>query len=337
MEITLIGIDLAKNVLQICGVNQAGKQVFNRAVKRHQVLGFLAQLPDVPVAMEACSGSNYWGRTLQALGREVLLLSPQHVKPFVKGNKNDRNDAFAICEAAARPNMRFVPPRSVEQTDMMLAHRVRERLVHQRTTLMNQLRGLLQEYGVVLAPGREKLRNQLPDILEDAENGLSTAARSCFAQMQQEWVELDSLISSYERSIRRQCRENEASKRLTGIKGIAEITATAIVAYAGNGAQFRSGRHFSANLGLVPKEHSSGGRQKLGSITKRGNRYIRKLLVQGAWSIIRHLKTANDQLSLWAKKVIDRRGKQIGAVALANKLARISWAMLYKQQSFKAA
>src|SRR5690554_5524042 len=172
MQVSLIGIDLAKSVFQICGVNQAGKQVFNRAIKRHQVLDFLANQPDVPVAMEACSGSNYWGRTLQAQGRKVLLIPPQHVKPFVKGNKNDRNDAFAICEAAARPRMTFVQPRTIEQTDMVLAHRVRERLVHERTTLMNQLRGLLQEYGIVVAPGKENLRNQLPDLLEDAENGL---------------------------------------------------------------------------------------------------------------------------------------------------------------------
>lgn len=337
MKVTLIGIDLAKNIFQICAVNQAGKQVFNRAVKRHQALSFLMQLPDVPIAMEACSGSNHLGRTLQGLGRKVLLISPQHVKPFVTGNKNDRNDAFAICEAANRPNIRFILPRSVEQTDMMLAHRVRERLVHQRTTLMNQLRGLMQEYGIVVVPGKEKLRKQLPDILEDAENGLNTAARACFQQMQEEWAELEKRIIVYERSIKRQSRENEGCQRLMGIKGIAEITSTAIVAYAGNGAQFRSARHFAANLGLVPKEHSSGGRQRLGSITKRGNGYIRKLLVQGAWSIIRHLKTSNDRLSQWVKKVIDRRGKQIAAVALANKLARISWAILYKQQNFRAA
>lgn len=335
MQITLLGIDLAKNVFQICAVNKAGKQIFNRSVKRDQVLGFIAQQPDVPIAMEACSGSNYWGRTLQAMGRQVLLIPPQHVKPFVKGNKNDRNDAFAICEAAGRPGMRFVPPRTLDQTDMMLVHRIRERLVHQRTTLMNQLRGLLQEYGIVLAQGRERLRHQLPDILEDAENGLSIVARAYFQQMLEEWTELDARITGYDRSIRRQCRDNEASQRLTEIKGVAEITATAMVAYAGNGAQFRSARHFAANLGLVPREHSSGGHQKLGSITKRGSRYLRKLLVQGAWSIIRHLKTAKDSLSLWAQKVVDRRGKHIAAVALANKLARIVWAMLYKQQRYQ--
>lgn len=336
MQVSLIGIDLAKSVFQICGVNQAGKQVFNRAIKRHQVLDFLAKQPDVPVAMEACSGSNYWGRTLQGQGRKVLLIPPQHVKPFVKGNKNDRNDAFAICEAAGRPRMTFVQPRSIAQTDMVLAHRVRERLVHERTSLMNQLRGLLQEYGIVVAQGKENLRNQLPDLLEDTENGLSNAARACFQQMQEQWAELDRQITGYERSIKRQCRENEACRRLTGIKGIAEISATAMVAYAGNGSQFRSARHFAANLGLVPKEHSSGGRQKLGSITKRGNRYLRKLLVQGAWSIIRHLKTAKDRLSLWAQKVMSRRGKHKAAIAIANKLARISWAMLYKQQEYRA-
>ena len=310
--------------------------MFNRAVKRARLLSFLAQHPAVPVAMEACSGSNYWGRTLQSLGHKVLLIPPKHVKPFVTGNKNDRNDAFAICEAANRPRMVFVQPRSVEQTDMILAHRVRERLVGQRTTLINQLRGLLQEDGIVVAQGKEKLRSQLPEILEDGENELSMAARACFQQMLNEWAHLDECIAGYERGIKRQCKEIPACQRLTRIKGVAEITATALLAYAGNGAQFRSARHFSANLGLVPREYSSGGKQKLGGITKRGNRYLRKLLVQGAWSIIRHLDRSNDHLSLWAKRLIQRRGKHIAAVALANKLARISWAMLYKQEEYRA-
>lgn len=337
MQITLIGIDLAKSVLQICGINRAGKQVFNRAMKRDRVLAFMAQHPDVPVAMEACSGSNYWGRTFQAQGRKVLLIPPQHVKPFVKGNKNDRNDAFAICEAANRPDLTFVAPRTVAQTDMLVVHRIRERLVQQRTTLINQLRGLLQEYGIVVAQGKERLRNQLPDILEDAENGLSQAARICFSQMLLEWSELDARVTDYDRNIKQQCRDNEASQRLTAIKGVAEITATAIAAYAGNGAQFRSARHFAACLGLVPKEYSSGGRQKLGAITKRGNRYLRRLLVQGAWSIIRYVDQSTDRLSEWAKRLIDRRGKQIAVVAVANKLARISWAMLYRNQAYRAA
>jgi transposase len=336
MKTILIGIDLAKSVFQVCGVNQAGKLMFNRAVKRAQLLGFLAQYPAVDVAMEACSGSNYWGRTLQGLGHKVLLIPPRHVKPFVTGNKNDRNDAFAICEAARRPRMVFVQPRSVEQTDMFLAHRVRERLVGQRTTLINQLRGLLQEYGIVLAQGKQKLRNQLPELLEDAQNPLSMAARACFQQMLDEWRELDAGIAAHERSIKRQCRDTQACQRLTGIKGVAEITATALVAYAGNGAQFQSARHFAANLGLVPRERSSGGKQKLGGITKRGNAYVRRLLVQGAWSIIRHLDRANDRLSVWAKQLSQRRGKHVTALALANKLARISWAILYRQQEYRA-
>ena len=337
MKVTLIGIDLAKNIFQVCGVNQATKLVFNRAIKRNQLLDFLAQHPEVVIAMEACSGSNYWGRTLQGLGHKVLLIPPKHVKPFVKGNKNDRNDAYAICEAARRPRMLFVQPRSLEQTDMILAHRVRERLVGQRTTLINQLRGLLQEYGIVVAQGKEHLRNQLPDLLEEADNGLTMAARACFAQMLEEWNELDQRIAQHERHIRQQCAQVEACQRLTAIKGVAQITATAMVAYAGNGSQFGSARHFAANLGLVPREHSSGGKQQLGSITKRGNRYIRKLLVQGAWSIIRHIDKATDRLSLWAKRVIERRGKHKAAVALAHKLARICWAMLFKQQEYKAA
>lgn len=336
MKITLIGIDLAKNVYQVCGVNRATKVMFNRTVKRDRLLSTLAQYPGVTIAMEACSGSNFWGRTLQQCGHRVLLIAPAHVKPFVKGNKNDRNDAFAICEAAQRPLMLFVQPRSIEQTDMILAHRIRQRLVTQRTALINQLRGLLQEYGIVLATGKERLHQRLPSLLEDASNGLSMAARTCFELMRQEWEQLDARIKEHERSIRTQCRQTPACQRLTGIKGVAEITATALVAHAGNGAQFKSARHFAANLGLVPREHSSGGKQRLGGITKRGNGYVRRLLVQGAWSIIRHSDKSTDRLSIWVNKLIQRRGKQIAAVALANKLARVSWAMLYKQQDFKA-
>lgn len=337
MQITLIGVDLAKNVLQVCGVNQAGKQVVNRALKRDKVFQWLAQYSGVTVAMEACSGSNYWGRELEKRGHKVLLIPPQHVKPFVKGNKNDRNDAFAICEAARRPHMVFVRPRTLAQTDMLLAHKVRDRRVGQRTRLINQIRGLLQEYGIILPQRREVLRRELPLILEDTENGLTAQARLCFGQLLEEWRELDEGIAQLDREIKRQCRASEACQRLEAIRGIGEVTATALVAFVGDATHYRSGRHLAASLGLIPKEFSSGGKQSLGSITKRGNRYLRYLLVQCGWSIIRHIGAATDRLSCWARKVIERRGKQRTAVALANKLARIVWAILARQTTYQAA
>lgn len=335
MNVTLISIDLAKNIFQVCGVNQAGKPIFNRQLRRNKLLEFLAQHPKVCIAMEACSGSNYWGRTLSSKGHEVLLIPPQHVKPFVKGNKNDRNDAFAICEAARRPRMIFVKPKTLEQTDMMLVHRIRSRQVVERNALMNQIRGLLNEYGIVVNQGKATLRKALPLLLEDAENELTVLARQHFQVLLDEWKLLDGSIEQFNRSLVKQARECPKAKRLMGIKGVAEITATAAVMYGGDGTSYKNGRHFSASLGLVPKEFSSGGKQRLGSITKRGNGYLRRLLVQGAWSIIRHLDKSTDRLSSWAKKVIERRGKHKAAIAIANKLARIIWAMLYHQTDYR--
>lgn len=336
MKVTLIGIDLAKNILQVCGVNQGCKVVFNRQIKREKLFEFLCQHPDAVIAMEACSGSNYWGRELELRGYTVKLIPPQHVKPFVKGNKNDRNDAFAICEATNRPRMQFVSPRSLAQTDAMLVHKIIDRLIRERNALINQTRGLMNEYGIIVPKGREKLRSELPFILEDAENGLTDIARR-FLQLQlREWQSLDQSIAELEKEIRHQSNTNEQAKRLMAIKGVGERISTAMVACLGNGSQYKNGRHFSANLGLVPKEHSSGGKQKLGSITKRGNRYLRRLLIQGAWSVVRYSDKSDDRLSRWTQKVIARCGKHKAAVAVANKLARIIWAMSYYQSEYKA-
>jgi transposase len=287
--------------------------------------------------MEACSGSNYWGRELMKRGFEVMLIPPQHVKPFVKGNKNDRNDAFAITEAARRPQLRCVAPRSLEQTDMMMLHRIRERLVHQRTALINQLRGLLGEYGEVLPRGKDKLAAELPYLLEDAENGLTPAARDLGQGVKQEWQQLDERIAQADGDIRRHARGNEAAQRLMAMKGVAEKISTAAVALVGNGNSYKNGRQFAANLGLVPKEHSSGGVQKLGGITKRGNRYLRHLLVQGAWSVVINAKHGTDRLSRWARAVEQRRGKHKAVIAVANKMARIIWSLLHHQTAYNAA
>ncbi|KXI30958.1 IS110 family RNA-guided transposase [Paraglaciecola hydrolytica] len=336
MNVTLIGIDLAKSIFQVCGVNQAGKSVFNRTVKRKDLLAFLMNYPDATIAMEACSGSNYWGRALEHRGFKVLLIPPIHVKPFVKGNKNDRNDAFAITEAARRPNMHFVRPRTVEQTDMMMVHKLRKRRVDARTALMNQLRGLLNEYGIVLRAGKSPLKNALDDLQEDAENGLTWSARELIRDIQQEWKLLDDVIDSLDKQIKTQAQANPNAKRLMTIRGVAEKTATTVIAFAGDGKAYKNGRHFSANLRLVPKEHSSGGKQQLGGITKRGNPYLRNMLIQGAWSVLRNADKNNDRLSCWARKIVERRGKHKAVVAIANKLARIIWSVLYHQRDYQA-
>lgn len=337
MNVTLIGIDLAKTIFQVCGVNQTGKRVFNRQIRRKALLKFLANYPTVAVAMEACSGSNYWGRELRSRGYEVMLLPPQHVKPFVKGNKNDRNDAFAICEAARRPEIHGVQPRTLAQTDMLLVHRIRERRVTERTTLINQLRGLLNEYGLVVLQGKEKLRAALPALLEDAENDLTLTARAYLQWQWQEWQALDQAIAKLDSDIHQQARGSEAAQRLMKVKGVGQMIATAAVAMIGDGSAYQNGRHYAANLGLVPREHSSGGKQRLGRITKRGNKYLRRLLIQGAWSVVRYADKDDDRLSRWARQLVARRGKHKAAIAVANKLARIIWSMLYHQSDCRLA
>jgi len=336
MKVTLIGIDLAKNIFQVCDVNQNGKPVFNKQVKRARLMSLLCEYTDAQIAMEACSGSNYWGRELKERSFKVKLIPPQHVKPFVKGNKNDRNDAFAITEAARRPHLHGVEPRTLAQTDMIQVHRLRERLVDQRTGLINQLRGFLTEYGIVVAQGKEKLQSALPGLLESDDNGLTLSSRRTLGRMQQQWLSLNQEIRALDKEIACQAKEHEGACRLMGVKGIAEKTSTAVIAHIGNGSSYKNGRHFSANLGLVPKEHSSGGKQKLGSITKRGNRYLRRLLIQGAWSVIRYADKSEDRLSRWAKQLIARRGRHKAVIAVANKLARIAWSMLYHQTDYRA-
>jgi len=335
MKVTTISIDLAKAVFQVCGTNQAGAEVFNRQVRRNKLLETVIQFPDADVVMEACSGSNYWGRLFIKHGLAVKLIPPQHVKPFVRGNKNDRNDAFAISEASRRPNLIFTQPRSVAATDMAVLHRIRDRRQGSLTRLTNQIRGLLNEYGIVIPQGIEHLRRHIPLVLEDADNELSQLMRSELHSLYEEWRMMESLIKQHDRAIEQFARADEQTTLLMTARGIGSITATALMSVMGSPANYKNGRHFASSLGLTPSEHSSGGKQKLGRITKRGNRYVRKLLVQCAMSHIRHLESRTDNLSLWLKKLKDRRGVQVAAIALANKLARISWAMLHKQQEFK--
>lgn len=336
MNVSLISIDLAKNVFQVCGVNREGKQMFNRAVRRAKLADVIAQYPGTVIAMEACGGSNYWGRRFQRDGHEVRLIPPIQVKPFVKGNKNDRNDAFAISEAARRPHVSTVPPRSVEQTDLVLAHRLRERRVKARTALINQARGLLGEYGIVVAPGPAALRAALPLLLEDAGNELTPIARQHVQGVWEEWRDLEQRIEALDQGIKVMAQSLPATRRLLDIQGVGCLIATAAVAKLGQGLQFRSGRQFSASLGLAPREHSSGGKQRLGGISRRGDRYLRRLLIQGAWSVIRYADTRQDRLSRWATELVHRRGKHKAVIAVANKLARMIWAMVRYERDYQA-
>lgn len=279
MKITTIGLDIAKNVFHLFAVNKMGKFVNKKQLKRKQLLAYMANLEPCLIAMEACGSANYWAREFIVLGHEVKLIAPQYVKPFVRGNKNDYNDAQGIAEAAQRPNMRFVPIKTVEQQDIQNIHRQRERIKKARTALSNQIRGLLAEYGVVIHQGIAAVRKSLPEILEDADNGLTSYARELFAQLQEELWALDERLKQCEQRIKASNRNNETVERLDEILGIGAITASATYAAAGDGKDFENGRHFSAWLGLVPGQHSTGGKPTLLGISKRGNAYLRTLYI----------------------------------------------------------
>lgn len=329
-----IGLDIAKLNFQVHGVDDRGRDVFNKKLLRHQVLTFFANLPSCLVGLEACGGAHYWAREITKLdaGHTVHLLSPRQVKPFVLNNKTDAADARAICEVVGRPSTKFVTQKTVEQQDMSAWHRIRERTVKARTALVNQVRGLLLESGIIIPQGISHARRQLPIIVEDLENRLSMVARDYLSEMYSELVDLDERIKRYEQRLCALSQQNESCKRLLKIPGIGPLTASAIVAHAGDGKHYKNGREFAASLGLTPREHSSGGKQKLLGISKRGNGYLRKLFIQGARIISRYCLTRDippeDYRSNWLKELVGRRGKMVAAVAQANKTARIAWNVL---------
>jgi transposase len=334
MNVMTIGLDIAKNVFQLHGVDANGKTVLRKQLKRNQVLAFFANLSACRVGLEACSGAHYWARELIKLGHDARLISPQFVKPYVKGNKNDANDAEAICEAVGRSNMRFVPIKSIEQQDLQMLHRVRSGLVKERTALANCIRGLLSEYGIIVALGIAKLRQQLPDILEEAENGLTMAARQIFADLQEQLIELDKQVAAYGDKIQSVHRASEVSQRLGDVPGIGSITATALLAALGDGKAFTSARQVAAWLGLVPRQDSSGGKPRLLGISKRGDVYLRTLLIHGARAVVKAAAQKDDSQSRWINDLVKRRNANIAAVAVANKNARIVWALLTKSESY---
>lgn len=336
-KVVRMGMDVGKKTFHLFGVDEAGLAAVKKKLRRKQVLAYFANLPPCLVAMEACGGSHYWAREIAELGHEAKLISPQLVKPYVKGNKNDYNDAEGICEAAGRPNMRFVTVKSVDQQDIQGLHRIRQSLVKQRTALANQIRGLLGEYGIVIGNGISQVRRRIPEILEDGENGLTDRFRGWLAELLEGLRAVQERIKKYDQEIQQEYAANEACQRLGAIEGIGPQSATAVIATYSDGKQFRHGRQFAASMGLVPSQHTTGDKPVLLGISKRGDRYLRTLLIHGARSVIKRIEGKDDRRSRWLQALVARRGKNKAAVALANKNARIIWALLRRGECYCAA
>jgi transposase len=335
-NITLLGIDIAKNVFQLHGVDNDGKALLKKRLTRNKFAEFIAKLPVCTIAMESCGGANYWTRKFMSFGHEVKLISPHFVTPFVKTNKSDHNDAEEICEAASRPSMRFVSHKTIEQQDIQSIHRLRALLIKERTALANQIRGTLMEYGIIIPKGIANISKKLPSILEDAENELSSLGREFLQDLYEHLTEKTEKIKKYDKKIETIFNTNEACKRIEKLEGIGKLTATAIFATIGNNINiFKNGRHLSAYLGLVPRQHSSGNKQRLQGISKRGDRYLRTLLIHGARSAVRSAKKKDDKKSKWIKSLIERKGNNVAVVALANKTARTIRALLINNSDYK--
>jgi transposase len=335
MKFTRYGLDIAKQVFQAHGVNAHGSVKGRRTLPRAKVLEYFAQLPPCLIGMEACAGSHYWARELTKLGHTVKLMGAQFVIPYRKSGKNDANDAEAICEAVGRPNMHFVAVKTEEQQAVLMVHRARSLVVANRTALVNQIRGLLGEFGLVVPKGITRLRAQLPQLLEDAENGLPALAREVIAGLLEQLRELDQRIQRYDLKIRELAQQSEPARRLMRLEAIGAQTATALVASMGDPGAFKNARNYAASLGLIPRQNSSGGTTRLGPITKLGDRYLRTLLVHGARSYLRVIDKKTDGKSAWARRLKQRRHFNIAAVALAAKHARIAWAMLAKGTEYR--
>jgi len=334
MKITTVGIDLAKAVFQVHGVEEHGRAVLRKQLKRKDVVSFFANLERCLIGMEACGSAHHWARKLSELGHTVRLMAPQFVKPYVKTNKNDRNDAEAICEAVTRPNMRFVPVKRPEQQAVLALHRARQGLVKARTAQANQIRGLLAEFGVVIPKGLGHVAKRLPEILEDGANGLPAMMRQLIERLGEHLKVLDHQVKEMQRQIMLWHQENEQSRKLEEIAGFGPISASAFVATVGDAKGFKNARQLAAWLGMVPRHEGTGGRATLGKISKRGDGYLRTLLIHGARSVIAKLERKPAQASPWLQKLLARRNKNIAAVALSAKNARIAWALLAHGRSF---
>lgn len=335
MNVTTIGVDLAKNSFSVHGVDARGKPVFHKTLSRAKLMLFLAQQPPCLVGMEACSGAHHWGRQLQSVGHRVGVMASRFVAPYRKGGKNDGNDAEAICEAVGRPGMRFVPVKSAEQQALLCLHRIRQGLIRERTATINQLRGLLSEFGFIMPTGRYSAQQHLPEILEDAENGLPALARRLLHDVYLRLRSMNEQILTYDRELEHWARDSEVASRLMTIPGVGAVTATAMVASVGDAKQFRNGRQFAAWLGLTPRQYTTGGKVRLGRITKQGDVYLRTLLIHGTRAVLAMLKDKQDRLSVWTRAVIARRGYKRAAVALAAKNARILWVLMARGERYQ--
>jgi transposase len=333
--ITTIGLDIAKSVFQVHGVDAEGHVVIRRQLKRRYVLAFFQKLPPCLVGIEACASSHHWSRELQALCHTVRLMPPAYVKPYVKRQKNDTTDAEAICEAVTRPTMRFVATKTPEQQSCLMLHRTRHLFIRQQTAVINAIRAHLAEFGIVAPVGRNGVEQLLGVVADSNDKRLPEVARACVAALGAQLRMQKAQILEFDRMIRAWHRSSEASRRLDEIPGVGPILATALVASIADPKAFRSGRDFSAWIGLVPKQHSSGGKDKLGSISKQGDRYLRSLFTAGALAVIRYAKIHGTKHRPWLTALLARRPTKVAAIALANKIARMAWAMMARGERYK--
>jgi len=333
--ITTIGLDIAKSVFQVDGVDAAGRVVIRRQLKRRHVLAFFQRLRPCLIGIEACASSHHWSRELQAVGHTVRLMPPVYVKPYVKRQKNDATDAEAICEAVARANMRFVPTKTPEQQSGLVLHRTRHLFVRQQTSVINVIRAHLAEFGIVAPVGRHGVEELLGIVADPSDKRVPEVARACLAALGAQLRVLKAQILEFDRMITAWHRSSETSRRLDDCPGVGPALATALVATVADPKAFRSGRNFSAWIGLVPKQHSSGGKDRLGSISKQGDRYLRSLFVAGALAVIRYAKIHGTKHRPWLTALLARRPTKVAAIALANKIARMAWAMMAKGERYK--
>lgn len=336
-NVNVIGIDLSKKVFQVHASDASGKVILRKSLSRKGLLEYLSNMPPCTVAMEACGSSHYWGRTAKKMGHTPRLISPQFVTPYVKSNKNDRIDSEAIVEAQSRPSMRYVPVKETWQQDILMVHRIRERLVKSRTALMNEIRGLLSEYGIVIPRGRPALRKKTQELMGENDAFLSPTVKGMMVELYEELGEIEKRILSYEAKIIEISNTNDNCRRLETIPGIGPTTSTALVASVGDPKLFKNGRQMSAWLGLVPKQSGTGGKTKLFGISKRGDKYLRKLLVHGARTVLRHLGQKTDRRSRWLIEKSKTIGFNKTCVALANKNARTAWALLNYKTEYRTA
>lgn len=335
-NIKVLGIDLAKDVFQIHGTDEKGKGILRKRLSRGKLIEYMANTPPCLVGIEACGGAHYWARTFAAQGHTVKMMAPQFVKPYVKSNKNDARDAEAIAEAVTRPTMRFVPIKRIEQQDVLLLHRARELAIKQRTAHSNQIRGLLAEYGIVIAKGLSHLE-KLPEILEQHQNKLSLVSIEIFTQLHEQLKTYSKQVEHYDKKIKKHAATDSRCLAIQDIEGVGPITASAIVATISDPNVFKNGREVSAWLGLVPKQHSSGNKVVLGGITKRGDRYVRKLLVHGARAVVKTCENKTDKRNMWVANKKQHCGYNKASVAVANKNARIIWAMLATGECYRGS